>query len=294
MCASRSVKGSAPSSRTSASTPMQRPARERSEQHSTRCGSASGLPGASVSFMHQRLALRSAPWTAGAGARASGTGCRGRLAAAARTSVMFFSGTSSAAGAGAQVLDGLLQQQLQLVGAVGVDGLGGRPCASSRFRSLSSPPTVRCSSSMVARATRSRRRHSSAGREERVGEGEIVVAAVIARAAHHREQRQQLLLVVAQRSTGTPAGCRRAAGAARGSAGWTTTLSSASSTILMRSGPVMVSVDHMQLARGPEHGDAGGARQQRAQQPHVGLETRAGLAGDVLAVGTRLHWRNRR
>src|SRR5580704_14902273 len=101
MCASRSVNAAARGSRSSASNPMKRPARERSGQHSTRYGRASGQAGVGT---HQELRI--------GGARASG---------AHQYDVAL--GNQQRPGTGLQVLDGLLQQVLQFVGAIGGRGV---------------------------------------------------------------------------------------------------------------------------------------------------------------------------
>ena len=289
MCASRSVKGSARRSRTSASTPMQRPARERSEQHSTRCGSASGLPAETVSFStsgvrcacamdSRRRCARIRNWVSGVAWPPP------------RTSVTFFSGTSSAP---------VPARRCSMV------------CCSSSCSSLA-PSAFRRSRWRPAPAAgsgpcRARRRCAAAPRWWRAPPGRAAGTRAPGRAASRRRRNRGLRPVTPGRHT-TASSASSCCASSRSAHRYTGRLpassrccpglrvgrapSSASSTILMRSGPVMVSVDHMSSPAAPEHGDAGGARQQRAQQPHVGLETRAGLAGDVLAVGARFISRN--
>ena len=90
-------------------------------------------------------------------------------------------------------------------------------------------------------------------REQRVGEGEVLVLAIarLGRPAHDREDRQQLLRLIAQRAqvhrqvAGEQA---QLPGAARGAP----RPSSASSTMFIRSGPVMVSVDHSSSPAAPK------------------------------------------
>ena len=127
-------------------------------------------------------------------------------------------------------------------------------------------------------------------RQERVGKGEVGDACARAHRPAGTRRRGCRGAAAPHRaaSTGRRAGCRRAGAAARRRPGWRAADSSASSTMFIRSGPVMVSVDHSISPAGAEHGDAGGARQERAHQAHVGIEADAGLSGDVLLAGDRL------
>ena len=194
-------------------------------------------------------------------------------------------GHQQGAGERMQMFDGLLQQLLQLARAVGIgDGRLGGALGEQQVEVL-----VEAADGLVQLLDGGVRDEVAPHalehrREQRVGEAEIGDLAIlrVRLAAHDREDREQLLRLIAQRAQvdGQVAGEQPQLACAAG----------------VRRGRQQRIVDDVhqvraghgvggpqQLARGPEHGDAGGARQQRAHQAHVGIEAGARLSGHVLA-----------
>ena len=230
----------------------------------------------------EELAVRAHQELSVGGARATGTHERHVLL-----------GHEQRAGEGMQVLDGLLQQLLQLTRAVGIRY--GRLVGA--LGEQQTEVLVEATDGLVQLLDGGVRDEVASHalehrREQRVGEAEIGDLAVLGvrLAAHDGEDGEQLLRLIAQRAQvdGQVAGEQpQLAGATR-----------------VRRGRQQCIVDDVhqvgaghgvggphELARGPEHRHAGGARQERTHQAHVGVEAGTRLSGDVLGGGGLAHIR---
>ena len=189
------------------------------------------------------------------------------------------------------MLDGLLQQLLQFVGAVG--GRGRRLARALHQQQVQ--VLVEAADGLVQLLDGGVRDELAAQAlehrgEQRVDEGEVgdLAVARITRPRQHGEHRQQLLRLILQRAQVhrlVPREQAQLAGAAGVGAGGQQRV--VDDVHQVRPGHRVGGPD--ELAGGAEHGDAGGARQQRAHQAHVGLEAATRLAGHVLAWRRLVH-----
>ena len=189
-------------------------------------------------------------------------------------------------GAGVQVLDGLLQQYLQLVGPVGRgNGLVGAAVGEQQVQILVEPADGVVELIDGGACDEFAPQAFQHGTQQRVSKGEIVSLRVlrVLGAAHDGDNAEEPLGVIAQRAQvhGQIAG--QHAHLAR--------------AVRVRACAHQCVIDDVHqirarhglagpgdVARGPEHRDARRARQQAAYEAHVGLETGPRPAGDVIAV----------
>ena len=191
----------------------------------------------------------------------------------------------------AQVLDGLLQEQLQVAGAIG----RGRALLARAVREQQPEVAVELAHDGVEVGDGDMRHQLAAqalerGREQRVREREVLRLLVlrVAGPAHDRDHAQELACVIAHRAEvdGLVAGeqAQLAAAARIGTRATERVVHD-----VHEIGPGRGLGRPHELAGRPEHRDAGGARQERAHQPRIGLHPEGGRSGRRLVCWGRAH-----